>query len=264
GNILHMPYSLGFLESFGFSALRPLSYGLMDISASLAIFDKVVFGVAGGFSFIFILVWLVKGKKNRDNLLFLGIIITIVLGYLLYKGPWMMYGPRFWLETLPFFILLTIAGIKTLINLSVDIFPVAGRHYLRQFMAIVIPAFFACVLLTGTLNWLSPVETEGFYPEFTPHTIGELKGFNFANGNLVKKVARMKISNAVVFIKHQFNWWNYGIPAFTADFSLEGDIVYAVDLGEEKNKKVMEMYPDRDYYSGDYDTAEVSRYKITE
>ena len=74
----------------------------------------------------------------------------------------------------------------------------------------------------------------------------------------------MKISNAVVFIKHQFNWWNYGIPAFTADFSLEGDIVYAVDLGEEKNKKVMEMYPDRDYYSGDYDTAEVSRYKITE
>lgn len=262
GDALKMPYALGFIDTFGFSLTRPVSYGLMDVFANLVIFDKIVFGMAGGGSFVFILIWLFSGKKNKYTLLCLGAVISIVLGYFWYKGPWMTYGPRMWLEALPFFILLTIAGLKTTILFLSGIFPQKNRRKLQPFFTIMLLLFSGFFLLGGTIKWLSTTPTEESVLEFTPHNLGELPDFNFANDHLVNKIAQLGITNAVVFIDKQQDWWSYGIPSFSADFSLQGNIVYAVDLGKEKNLQVMKMYPGRKYYQANYDTAEISSYQL--
>lgn len=256
GNYFKSTYHLGYLSSFGFTPERPLSFAIMDTYVSLSIFKKIYLAWPEGLSFFLFWLYVVSvfHSRKRIELTFLGAIFSLLIGYLFYKGPWMMYGPRFWFEGLPILAIITVVGLEKL-SMSLDAIlaisktdETLGRILFRSYITIT----FIFLILLNLGHWLDTKPNEGWLPEFTPHTVGELKGFNFADTTFIVKANTIVSKPALVFLEYDYNWWSYIIPVYSSGISFDGDLVYAVDLGDLKNKQLMKAYSNYHYYRAVY------------
>lgn len=178
-------------------------------------------------------------KKNLWNNIFLVSIVSIPYVYFFYNGTFIMYGPRFWYETLPFVVLLIGRGISLL-------------HELRPRVVLALCIFFALISLSRLIG-IIPVKDPDF---FSPVSLTHLKTFNYTDGRILLLTEKSNITNAVVFVKDtcKGQWWCYGsvFPQNSPD--LNSNIVYAKDLGTQKNSELIKYYKNRSYYIIDYNT----------
>jgi len=258
-------YDLGFLSHFGIDATRTWAMALTDSYTNLYLLNKVLLGWPGSLSFLFILVFIVTSPPKKWEWLFSGLIVAILGGYFFYKGSWMMYGPRFWYETTPFWLFLIVAGIEKFPQMMQKIVPTFVNHnfkFYRQMMLILIYLLVFGLGVRSLVRWYQLTPSTRWQNDFTPENLGEMKNFNYANSYLMTEITRQKIHQAVVFIKHEFNWWEYGVPAYFMDLSFQDDIIYALDLGDDENLELINQYPTRTFYRADYDAVEISPYLI--
>lgn len=243
---------------FGFSESRTILHALQDIYTNLFLLDKTLLGWPLGLTFIYLFVYLLTSVIKKWEYLFIGIIVSLIGGYIFYKGSWMMYGPRFWYEMIPFLIFLIVLGVEN----SSNLFPRLFQQISKPGNISVIFSYILIFLLSllNLKNWYSEDKNPRWYQDYTPENIGELKNFNYANRGLINVIEQKGITNALIFITPSFDWWTYGVPSYHLDLSLQGDIVYAVDLGEEKNKLLMKFYPNKVYYKADYNKKSINLY----
>jgi hypothetical protein len=92
---------------------------------------------------------------------------------------------------------------------------------------------------------------------YVPRHIGELRGFNSTDPRLLRAAEAEGLHHSVVFVRECGNWWCYGSVFWTNSLKLDGDLVWARDLGRESDARLMSSYPGRRAYIADYDRGTV-------
>lgn len=179
---------------------------------------------------LFMVVPLAVRTKNRWDGLLLGVFWALPAAYFFYWFNDWCFGPRFLYEASGAAILLSARGLRLLPDFLRRIIGVrTARRILRDTM---LGAAAMLIVLGWGLN--------------VPALI-RLYGRNYwdVNRSVIDAVKAAHIHHAVVFVR------SYYAGAFAENTPLlDGDIIYARDLGEH-NQLLMAMYPDRKFYTAD-------------
>jgi hypothetical protein len=162
--------------------------------------------------------FILSRPQNQDWVL-LAVLLAIITVYVAYWTTGIMYGPRYYFAALPALLLLTARGLQTLKD-RFGLFATAA-----VFSVIVVLALF-------------------FY---WPQALFSLKGYNFIGAEEKWLVEKQVEKPALVFIPTE-DWWDYG-RFFSGNTPwLDSSIIYARDLGGEKNSCLQQTYPERAAY----------------
>ncbi|HUG13950.1 MAG TPA: hypothetical protein VMM78_02935, partial [Thermomicrobiales bacterium] len=196
------------------------------------------------------LVWADRGRRAHPaapavgsapsphawDLLLAGTLAGIVFAHLAYSTPGFMYGPRYYFEALGGLTLLTARGVcHILASLRYLLRPLFTRPDLARLVSMGV-----VLLLAGGL-------TLHAYTHFAADEFRKFTGWNGVSGDGLRYVQSQDLSNAVVFVQRDA-WTGYA-PFFLAnDPRLDGDVIYAIDLGPGRNGDLMALYPGREFY----------------
>lgn len=240
GSPFTSPYTLwwpfdkaGFGPDVGMGGFT-VAQGFANISINLQMLLAHLFGWPFYLTLALAAIPFLTGRSSRWDLLFLGSALILILAYVAYWNPGIMYGPRYLYVTIPFFTLLSARGLEELYHLPLRSL---GMWYRDHFAALIFPALVICLLLVYDLRIYLPAQVPIYH------------GYNFSSRAPLDAVQRAHIHHALVFVVDNppGQWWSYGevFPANNA--SIHGDIVYGHDLGPI-DKQLARQYPGRGTY----------------
>lgn len=166
-----------------------------------------------------VLVW---GRNlNLWDRLLIATVLCLTIAYCFYWFQHWLYGPRFLFELTPFLVLLTARGLQQVPELmrrfggrEVDV----SLYHARTAGIVLI-----CSVIGLAVN--------------VPGLVTEYRGYAHVDRNILDTVEKMEIRKGVVFTQS-----NYGavFPANSPD--LKSGIVFVRDLGDEKNRILMDSF----------------------
>jgi hypothetical protein len=196
------------------------SRGLYNLGRNYEELERHLFGWPALFTLSFVwLAFLLRRPVAADWLLLL-IILAVGGGYVAFWAAGIAYGPRYFYAALPALVILTARGITAL-----------GTAAGRQFTAILLIALIGYNLFT------------------LPGRIEAYRDYNFVSAGPRAAVEAAVNTPALVFITADAtDWWEYG--AFFSGNTpwLDGDIIYARDLGAAENERLRAEFPGRAAY----------------
>lgn len=218
---------------------------LTDAVSNLQVLRLIIFpGLP--FLFFFLIINSFYNFKYFKLILFcLFNILGIFCINLTFDDPWgLFYGPRFWYEMLPFIFILIAIGLDYISNKKINI------------IVLVI------ILYYGIFGWILnkfPLWKNMFYT--TPNSISALKSFNYVDDRLIKISQKLTNVKKIIFIKDcNSNWWCYGSVFAQNDVNFNNNLIWAKDLGLEKNQELINLYPSYKIYLADYENSEIIPY----
>jgi len=185
------------------------------------------------FSLIFCVLFILLGKKNRWDIFVIASFSALIIGYFFYFWIDFSFGPRFYFSATPFLLALSARGVYS--------FP----EILRRFKRETIMSFISAVIILSFL-FSFVIYIPGLTKEYHDH-------YNGLVNTKISDVAREKgIDNAVIFAKPVPSYMDFAyFLANSIDFN--GSVIYARDLGKEKNQELINAYPDRKYFQFEFD-----------
>jgi len=175
---------------------------------------------------LFALLSIVSPSVRIWDLLLLGSASSLSFAYFFYWFQDWCFGPRFMFESTAVFVILTARGIIALPDIAREMFQIKNVQKVKGIIAMLL-IFCFCV---------------GFYSNLPALVKTYSNNYWGVNGKVQKAVKSMGIDNAVIFVKSY-----YGSVFAENHPLLDSGIIYVNDLGE-KNKQIMEKYPDRNFY----------------
>jgi len=79
-----------------------------------------------------------------------------------------------------------------------------------------------------------------------------LRGFNDADARLAGLAEKQGVHHALVFVRDCPHWQCYGTVFWRNTPGLDGDVVWARDLGVEPDRALLKEFPGRQAYLADY------------
>ncbi len=179
------------------------------------------------------------GRARAWDWVFLGGFVALILGYAAWWADGIMYGPRFYYEAFGFQLLLTARGIDVLLDLAQSATSQSANSRAATVSAGSI-ATYGIVALLVAFN-------AAFY---LPGQLKLYQGYNYVNHSKIDAVTARGIHDAVVFadVGDTYQWWEYGMVFSANDPLLQGDVVYARDLGNEVDGLLAHDFPNRSYW----------------
>jgi hypothetical protein len=240
GNPLHTPYSLGpVFNQYGFGPHtgpfgHTLGNGLWNTSLNLEMLSADLFGWPFLVTLAFACIPFLVGRANRWDCLFGATAVAVVAAYVGYWGSGVMYGPRYYYVLITPVALLTARGLEELYRLP-----------LRLGLTAVPDRLAALLLPTLLLALLFPYNLEAYWPSQLPL----YHGYNFTSAGSLDAVRNAHLRHALVFVVSNppNQWWSYGAVFPANSPLLNGDIIYARDLGSQ-NKVLATEFPGRATY----------------
>ena len=245
GSALHFQYYSQNQSLFD-NDISNLSISFHDRWSNLTILFKdlgpMLFNLPATIIYILLLVPFILRKDIFWDRIFFLSIFTLPFVYFFYNGTFIMYGPRFWYEILPFIFLLTARSLA-----------IFSEKKLRTTISI----FILCAALS-IAAWLGIIPTQKT-EAFSPLKLQELKGFNFTNNGIAETLEKYKISYAVIFVENcREGWWCYGSVFSKNTPALDSPVVYLKDLGDKTDIELRKYYPTKPFYRINYYTHEMS------
>lgn len=171
-------------------------------------------------------------EEYRLDLLLAGMAIGLIAAHMLYWAAGAIYGPRYYFEAIGVLALLGARGIMHLVHgvrLAIGNIETEPRWIAPSLVGAVL-----CVMVGFSL-W-----------QAIPEQVDTYRDWYGINDDDVATVQAQHLDNALVFI-HREEWQDYA-PFFVENSPhLDGDVIYAIDRGDD-NPKLMREYPDRDVY----------------
>lgn len=171
-------------------------------------------------------------EEYRLDLLLAGMAIGLIAAHMLYWAAGAIYGPRYYFEAIGVLALLGARGIMHVVHgtrLALGNIETEPRWLAPSLVGAVL-----CVMVGFSL-WRS-----------LPEQVDTYRGWYGINDDGISRVKAHDLKHALVFI-HRDEWQDYA-PFFIENSPhLNGDVIYAIDRGEE-NPKLIREYPDRDVY----------------
>ena len=199
------------------------------------------------------------------DLLHIGVAASLVAAYAAYWHGLPMYGPRYYFEALGALVLLSARGLLQVAGLATAllgrIVPVsdrsrpgapttpgplpAARCRLPSLRCPRVWATAAVLVVVAGLTMHS-------FGHFAPQEFRRHVRWYTIDGSDLRRVRAAGLEHAVVFVRSQkepqYAWLDYA-PFFSQNVpSLDSDVVYAIDLGDERNRALMARYPGRAFY----------------
>ncbi|MCB9420974.1 MAG: glycosyltransferase family 39 protein [Ardenticatenaceae bacterium] len=198
-----------------------LARGIYNDEQNWRVLEIDLFGWLPTFTLAFVWLAFLRQRPSLNDLALLATIAGTLFVYLFFWADGIMYGPRYFYGILPALFLLTARGIGTAANW------ISGRA--GQFVMAVI----VLLLVGGNLLF------------YFPGQLAAHRGFNFVDGQPRAQIETTVAGKALVFVANDpVNWWEYG-RFFSGNTPwLNGRIIYARDLGEEENGRLLPYFPD--------------------
>jgi 4-amino-4-deoxy-L-arabinose transferase-like glycosyltransferase len=194
--------------------------------------------------FLGLFAWVGEGRRKLgwDALLWLST-AGLVGAYFLWWSATTIFGPRYWYEAMPFLLLIAGRGLDLLGRWDSGF----GMRGARSVSGSAIPQ--------SAMRWLVPgfifgVFTVNSLSQSLPNQVNIYKDYNDVSTVALENAEAARLKNALVFVElHPARpRRDYGKVFFANDPLLRGDIVYARDLGAERNESLMEHFPGREPY----------------
>lgn len=196
-----------------------LARGLYNTEQNVEALAGQLFGWFPLFALAFCWLPFLLARSGRYDWLFLAVLVAVLLVYVSYWTTGIMYGPRYYFAALPALLLLTALGLQAL-----------AKTWGGAGTALVLAAI---LLLALSTYW--------------PRALREMRGYNFIDGADRAFVEEQLSGPALVFVPVQ-HWWDYG-RFFSGNTPwLDGEIIYARDLGPAQNRCLQEAFPGRASY----------------
>ncbi|MGQ9708602.1 MAG: ArnT family glycosyltransferase, partial [bacterium] len=246
GNCFTFPYqmmgkyhAIGFSPDYGAPTFNLAGHSALKLLINL-IYNTFVLSLQLFGWLFFSLVFLIPGTLAigfRNRWLIWAPGLGLICAYLFYWfhgiTPW---GPKYWSEALPAFIIVSAIGIKTLPDL------------LKK------KASFGPNLCVRTVPFLILYCLTIYLPtHFTYFSTGRWG----ETPKVWQKVRSCNIHNAIVFVQtdERSGHFDYTSAFIFNDPMLKGDIIFPRDLGPENNRQFLRLFPDRSAYIYDYNNA---------
>ena len=211
---------------FGYKGHNPFQ-GIKNTFSMLKLLNLNLLGWP--FSCLFIVLLLLFVKKNRWDILLIASVSLLVIGYGFYYWIDFSIGPRFYFSAVPFLLVLTARGIY-----SFHEYMKFNQVECRAFLL----AFISCSFIFSFAVYLYPL-VQKYHNDYN----------GLINTRISSLVEEKEIDNALIFVKKGYE------SAFLANpIDFKGPVLYAKDLGPEKNTALIKAYPERKYFSFDFDT----------
>ena len=177
-------------------------------------------------------IFYVDGEPSPEiwDLILAGVVLGVVGVHVFYWTPGQMYGPRYFMEAIGPLVILTARCFEQVRQvLAVRLF--RGRRA-ESWLAV------ALVVVSLTI-WA--------YTAWAPDEFDRFRGWNDITGEELALVESRDLHNAVVLVEREA-WTDYA-PFFARNQpTLDGDVVYASDVGQQITRRLMEHYPEREFY----------------
>lgn len=226
---------IGFGPDIGMHGGHYFSWGLVNTWSNLAELGRFLSGWPVQLTLAFAFVPFLTGSRNAWDWM-LGVTVLSVIGaYIFYWADGIMYGPRYYYETVAIFALLSARGVERLGELATRAFSgLDGAGQAAQALALTIVGTLTLV----TVSW------------HTPLFLAQSHGYNGMDRTRADTVERAALHNALVLVvppRHE-SWQIYGSVFWANDPLLDGDVVYARDLGDESDQELARAFPGRSVY----------------
>ncbi len=213
--------------------------GLWNTSRNMTELLRHLYGWPWPFTLMFALAPFLTLRARPADFALLAGWLALVAGYAAWWADGIMYGPRFYFESLGFLLLLTARGIRELSAIWPAIFRRLGgqRRWPQRAGPMVVCAFVG-LLIAHNLALYMPQQWILYH------------GYNYVSRKSVNAVEQAGVTNAVVFthVGQWFEWWNYGEVFSSNSPLLDTEVIFARDLGDVANQQLMKEYPTRKFY----------------
>ena len=182
----------------------------------------------------------VSGRARTWDWLIGASFVCLVVGYAFWWADGIMFGPRFYYEGFGALLLLTARGVQEALFLTER-----GARLISGWADGQGPRLARGVVLAG-LAGLIVFNFVYYFPE----QWDLYHGYNYVNHTKLDAVAAAGIHHAVVFadVGEWYAWWEYGMVFSANDPLLQGDVVFARDLGTQKDLTLEGDFPGRSFY----------------
>jgi hypothetical protein len=226
-NTLWWPYdTVGFGPNIGRIGGHTLPLGLLNARLDLAAFQTALTGWPAPFGFPLVVLPLLAGlllapRSRNDLLLFLPPLFLIAAHVAYWARAGEYYGGRYYSEGMPFLWLIASRG---LLKFS------TGKWRLRL-VRVALPAFLAWSLAFQIL------------PRFERG-----RGLYGISRGRIAAAASAGLHNAVIFVRIR-EWTDYAAYSWLDSPFLDDDVIFARDLGADRNAALLQAFPGREAYS---------------
>jgi hypothetical protein len=187
----------------------------------------------------------VARRPNWADSSLLAVAAGLIGFYVAYWAAGTIYGPRYYYAALPAFLLLTVRGIQTTaakIGVGHTYTGFHGADVPAQMGKLIMVVLVAAFVL-GNLFFSLPLFLDAY------------QGYNFIDRPSLALAQEHEEGQAILFIgvTDKNNWWEYGRYFSSNAPWLDGPIIYARDLGDRENGRLLARYPKFQAYrvSGD-------------
>jgi hypothetical protein len=158
----------------------------------------------------------------------------LVLAYFAWWSSTTIYGPRYWYEAMPVFLLVAGRGLDLLGRVAARTAGAAWRGRTRWLLPGALFAAFTLYTLTQAIPWQA----------------GTYRGYNDITPAALARAEAGGLTDALVFVELDPARRNrdYGKVFFANSPLLDGPVVYVRDLGPEANAYLASLHPGREPY----------------
>ena len=240
GDPLLMPYTIyaphdrlgfgpemgGAVKEWGEAEGHTVIKGLKAISANITSVNQWI-GWGFPLSLLLSVVLFIKGKRCEWDWLSLGIIVSILIIVIPY---WCCSNPVRALGTTMYYFEMVLP-LSLLSGHAIYVFIQNKSDYRKRLVVI----FMILTLVACLYSLRGPVN--------------EARVLTKSYRRMSEQIQKLKIHHSIIFVQTEPNN-SKGIPLvpYHNDPSFGGDIVYGLDLGYERNRALIEAYPDRNIY----------------
>jgi hypothetical protein len=159
--------------------------------------------------------------------------VSLATVHVAYPTPGIMYGPRYYFEAMPAFMLLSARGIL----LMAEALGALGRRVSGGDRRVARAAAALAFVTVAALSLFGAAH-------FTRDQFRLFRGWNNVNDSGLRSVQATQPHNAVVFVT--ITTWDQYAPYFMQNTpALDTDVVYAIDRGDELNRLLADEFPGR-------------------
>ena len=239
---LWWPYDrVGFGPEYGVNG-HTFDDAIDNLRANLRDLATVLFGWPGRTSFlpVILAIALALWRSRRGNpsragtadLILIGTVVSVIGVHLFYWTSGRMYGPRYYFEIIG---ALSLLGARGLIWCWDEVTGIACRMA-KQARPLQLPLGIGLAALAGYSLLVTLPEQADLY-----------RGWNGVHRGDLETLKAADLENALVFVPRP-NWQSYAPLFLENTTTLDGDVIYAVDRGDARNRVLIRDFPGRRYY----------------
>jgi hypothetical protein len=217
----------GFGPGSGGHGPHTVERGLENTGRNLSLLATHLFGWPFGLSLLFVPLPFLLRRASWADALLLAAVASHVVGYVAYWADGIMYGPRYYYESLGSLALLSARGVLAL-------------H---------------AALVASAIRWLPAALLGALVAanvvSYLPGQLALHYGYNSVNAGPQRAVQAAGLANALVFVVQRgpaWEWWHYGMLFSANDPLLAGPVIFARDRGPAGNRAVWAHFPGRQAY----------------